>query len=310
MISTVLVPGAAGPAGINTIKSLRMANFYGKIVATDSSSLSAGFFLADTKEITPEAAELSFTERLLNIVKMHKVDVLMPSSGYDIYRYSENREKLAEIGAQAVVTDRNNLETCRDKFLTYKNLSNKFELPFTTTNPQHVPAFPIIAKPQFEKGIGNIIKIDDESDLNYVNSKFDNMIFQEFLPGTEYTVDVLSDLNKKPLIAVPRIRLQTKGGVSTIGKIVRNPDMEINCMKMAEYVGIRGPCCIQMKESSDGVLKLVEINARMGGGTIFTTLAGANFPAMILDMIDGKEISMPKIAEITIIRYYEEIVIN
>jgi carbamoyl-phosphate synthase large subunit len=39
-------------------------------------------------------------------------------------------------------------------------------------------------------------------------------------------------------------------------------------------------------------------------------LAGANFPAMILDMIDGKEISMPKIAEIIIIRYYEEIVIN
>ena len=45
----------------------------------------------------------------------------------------------------------------------------------------------------------------------------------------------------------------------------------------------------QMKESSGGQLQLVEINSRLGGGTIFPTLAGANFPAMILDMLQGVE---------------------
>jgi carbamoyl-phosphate synthase large subunit len=48
----------------------------------------------------------------------------------------------------------------------------------------------------------------------------------------------------------------------------------------------------------------------MGGGTIFTTLAGANFPAMILNMIEGKEVLIPEISEITVIRYFEEIVIE
>jgi len=43
-ISVVLIPGAAAPAGINAIKSLRMGSYKGKIVATDSSYLSAGFF--------------------------------------------------------------------------------------------------------------------------------------------------------------------------------------------------------------------------------------------------------------------------
>ena len=42
----VLIPGAGGPAGINTIKSLRLSLFKGNIVSTDSNSLSAGFFLA------------------------------------------------------------------------------------------------------------------------------------------------------------------------------------------------------------------------------------------------------------------------
>jgi hypothetical protein len=65
-----------------------------------------------------------------------------------------------------------------------------------------------------------------------------------------------------------------------------------------------------MKGSSKEQLQLTEINSRLGGGTIFSTLAGANFPAMIMDMLQGNKIQPPRISEITVIRYYEEIVIE
>jgi carbamoyl-phosphate synthase large subunit len=310
MTSTVLVPGAAGPAGINTIKSLKMAGFGGKILATDSSSLSAGFFMADVNEVIPEADDHSFVDRLFHIVKMYHVEVLMPSSGFDIYPYSENRKQLAEMGAEAIVSDRDKLEICRDKMLTFQTLSDKFILPFTTEEPNKIDIFPVLAKPRFGKGSRGIVKIVDESDLRYIITKRDDLVFQEYLPGTEYTVDVLSDLNGKPLIAVPRIRMQTKAGISTKGRVLRDPALEIDCMKIAEYIGIRGPCCMQMKESAEGRLKLIEVNPRMGGGTIFTSLAGANFPALLLDMIEGRQISVPTISEITIIRYFEELVLR
>jgi carbamoyl-phosphate synthase large subunit len=310
MISVVLVPGAAAPAAINAIKSLKMATFKGKIVATDSSHLSAGFFMADFAEEIPEAENDSFVYRLFEIIERHNVEVLLPTSGFDIYPYSENRKKLAEIGAQAVVSDRGSLEICRDKMLTFDTLSNSFEYPFTTMQPDRIRAFPIIAKPRFGKGSRNVIKIEDELDLRYVTSKFDDMIFQEYLPGNEYTIDVLSDMNKEPIMAVPRLRIQTKAGVSTKGRIVKDPDTERECMNIAKHVGIRGPCCIQMKESAEGILKMIEINPRFGGGTIFTTLAGANFPAMIIDMLNGKEIIKPTVSEITLIRYFEEIVLR
>jgi carbamoyl-phosphate synthase large subunit len=308
--STVLVPGAAGPAGINTIKSLKMAGFGGKILATDSSSLSAGFFMADINEVIPQADEHSFLDRLFHIVKTYQVEVLMPSSGSDIYPYSENRKQLAEIGAEAIVSDRDKLEICRDKMLTFQTLSNKFLLPFTTAESDKIDSFPVLAKPRFGKGSRGIVKIDDESDLKYIISKRDDMVFQEYLPGTEYTVDVLSDLDGKPIVAVPRIRMQTKAGISTKGRVLRDPALEMNCMKIAELIGIRGPCCMQMKESAEGRLKLIEINPRMGGGTIFTSLAGANFPAMLLDMIEGRHVSVPLISEITVIRYFEEFVLR
>jgi carbamoyl-phosphate synthase large subunit len=55
---------------------------------------------------------------------------------------------------------------------------------------------------------------------------------------------------------------------------------------------------------------MIEINPRFGGGTIFTTLAGANFPAIIIDMLNGKDIVKPTVSEITLIRYFEEIVVR
>jgi len=64
------------------------------------------------------------------------------------------------------------------------------------------------------------------------------------------------------------------------------------------------------KKDKKNNFKLVEINPRLGGGTIFSTLAGANFPKMIVDIVEGKKIKIPKISEITILRYFEEIIID
>jgi carbamoyl-phosphate synthase large subunit len=308
--STILVPSASAPAGINTIKSLRMVKYPVRIVASDTNPISAGFFMSDAHEVLPEIDSKLYITRLFEIIAKHRIAILMPSSGYDIYRYSENKEKLLKLGALPVVSDKQTMEVCRDKMETFNYLSKKFDLPFTTLNYKKASKFPLIAKPRYGKGSKGILKIDDEAELNYVQFKNDNLIFQEYLPGTEYTIDVLSDLECEPIIAVPRIRLQTRAGISTVGKIVKDENISETCKSIAKYLKIRGPCCIQMKESKEGILKIVEVNPRMGGGTIFTTLAGANFPAMILDMVNGKKLKIPKISEITIVRYFEEIVVE
>ena len=310
-VTTILVPGAAGPAGINTIKALKMAAFDGTIVATDSCPLAARFLMSSEHAVMPKAAdETNFVEKLLQVVKSHNVQVLMPCSGYDIYPYSAHRKELENLGALPVVSTRDSLELCRDKLLTFQQLSGKFALPFTTADPDKVVDYPSIAKPRFSEGSRDVVKIDTEEDLRYVVGKYSEMVFQEFLPGMEYTVDVLSNLDQEPLLAVPRKRLQARAGISTKGQIIRDSELEEQCMRIAKSVGIVGPCCIQMKESKEGVPKLVKINPRMGGGTIFTILAGANFPKMIVDMVEGKPIVVPRISEITVIRYYEEIIVS
>ena len=289
-----------------------MVKYPVRIVASDSNPISAGFFMSDAHEVLPEIDSKLYVSRLLDIVEKHKIEILMPSSGYDIYQYSDNKEKLLKLGALPVVSDKKTMERCKDKMQTFNYLSKKFDLPFTTIDYKKTSRFPLIAKPRYGKGSKGLVKIDNEKELKYVQTKRDkdNLIFQEYLPGTEYTIDVLSDLECEPIIAVPRIRLETKAGISTMGKIVKDENISDTCKSIAKCLKIRGPCCIQMKESKEGILKIVEVNPRMGGGTFFTTLAGANFPAMILDMVNGKKPKIPKISEITIVRYFEEIVLE
>jgi carbamoyl-phosphate synthase large subunit len=306
----VLIPGAGGPAGINTIKSLRIISFKGKIVSTDSNHLSAGFFLSDLYYVIPRYDSEFFIDNLLRIIKEQNINVLMPSSGFDIYGYSDNYNIIKECGAIPIVSKRKVLEICRDKLLSYQFLSRKFPFAFTTEYPEKIDTFPIIAKPRFGKGSNNIIMIENKLDLEFVMRKFENMIFQEYLPGTEYTVDVLSDLTEKSIMAIPRIRIDTKAGISVKGKIVRNSMIESLCKNTVDTLGIRGPSCIQLKESKNGELKIIEINPRFGGGTIFTTLAGANFPAMLLELVSNNNLIIPEVSEITVVRYFEEIVLR
>ena len=119
----VLIPGAGGPAGINTIKSLRLSLFKGNIVSTDSNPLSAGFFLSDFYYVIPQYDDKFFIEKLIKIIKEQNIKVLMPSSGFDIYGYSINHDLIVESGAIPIVSRRKVLEICRDKFLSYKFLS-------------------------------------------------------------------------------------------------------------------------------------------------------------------------------------------
>ena len=116
-------------------------------------------------------------------------------------------------------------------------------------------------------------------------------------------------MDSNVLSVIPRVRLQTKAGISTKGRIIKNKNIEDMCRNISKFLQLKGPVCMQMKEDELGSPKFIEINPRFGGGTYFTTLAGVNFVKIILDLIDGKEVTVPNPTEITVLRYFNEVVI-
>lgn len=306
----VLIPGAGGAAGIGAIKSLKMCKFKGKIVSTDADILSAGLYLADIGYVVPPANSSSFLQEAMKIIDEEHVDIILPTSGFDIIPYSKNRKVLEDKGVTTVMSDYEIIKICLDKERFYHKLKNKFKLPYSTKDSSKFNIFPCIAKPIFGKGSKNVFICHDEHELNIILSKYNEMLIQEYLPGKEYTIDVLSDLDGTALVAIPRERIEVKAGISFKGKIISDDAIQEECLNVAEYIGIKGPSCMQMKCDEEGVPKMMELNPRMGGGTILTTYAGVNFPELIIKMINDDKIEIPEIKKITMIRYYEEVILD
>ncbi len=306
----VLIPGAGGAAAIGAIKSLRMCKFQGKIVSTDADMLSAGLYLADKGYVVPSANDPSFFREAMRIIEKEQIKIILPTSGFDIIPYSKNKKVLENNGVIPVISDYEVIETCVNKEKFYYKLKGKFNLPYTTTNPSEIDTFPCIVKPIFGKGSRNIFICHDENELRMILSRYNDMLIQEYLPGKEYTIDVLSDLDGNALIAIPRERVEVKAGVSFKGKVILDRAIQEECLRIAEYLRIKGPSCMQMKCDKKGEPRLTEVNPRMGGGTIMATYAGVNFPELIIKIANGEKIEIPEIKEITMVRYYEEVILD
>lgn len=306
----VLIPGAGGAAGIGAIKSLRLAHYSGKIISTDLNPLSAGLYLADRGYVVPAADDTDFLSSVEEIIHKEDIDVILPTSGFDIIPYSQNKDKLNDLSVIPVISDYDVIESCTDKLKFYNLLKNHFILPYTSSDISEIYEYPCIVKPIHGKGSRDVFLCNDCHELSQITSKYDGMLVQEYLPGTEYTIDVMSDLDGHALFAIPRERIEVKSGICSKGRIVNNKELIQTSMDLANHLGLIGPSCVQMKLDCQGVPKIVEVNPRMGGATIMATYAGANFPKIIIDLVKGENIVLPTIREISVVRYYDEVLLD
>jgi carbamoyl-phosphate synthase large subunit len=285
-----------------------LAKFRGKIISTDSNKLSVGFKLADVGLVLPAFDSEDFFERAEPLIRRESVKVILPTSGFDIFPYSQHKAALETEGVAVAISDYDVLQLCINKMRLYEVLKNRYDIVYTTKDASEV-GFPCFVKPAVGKGSRLAFKCEREVDLEYAMSqqRGDAVVVEPFLPGKEYSVDVFSDLDGRSYFAVPRWRIEVRAGVISKGKVERNLKIEQQSMSIAEFLKIKGPSCMQWKLDEDGKPRLIEINPRLGGGTIISTLAGANFPALILQWIEVGRIDMPSIREITVLRYYEEL---
>jgi len=314
----ILVSCAGGPAAVGVIKSIHDVESQGehKVVAIDCDELSVGFHLADRGYVVPFSVEDDFWKEVLKIIKKEEINLIVPTGDADIVHFARNKSMLKKIGVTNFMSDYETILSCQNKLTFYKEglrggLTHLF--PKTSTNWEEIE-FPILCKPVRGSGSRGIQLWENASQVKDF-SLMDNLhysndyIYQEYLPGTEYTIDVFCDLNGNILSVIPRERLQTKAGISSKGRIVKNVDIEKACVQLCKTFKVKGPVCIQMKEDVFGNILFVEMNPRFGGGTYFTTLAGVNFMKLMLDVVNSNKIEVPDAKEITVLRYYDEVVV-
>ena len=342
---TVMVTASGAPGAPGIIKSLRLNGERKiRIVTTDMNPESYGLFVAEKGYVVPPGASTEYIPRMLEIAEKEEVDVLLPLSTYELMPLSKNKAKFERIGTKVMVSDPKPLEIAINKGKLYEFLRRE-EIP----TPDAImvnslaeferavfklgyPDVPVCVKPQISKGGRGfrILKKDiDKVDLliNYkpdntittlediisileIANPFPKLVVMEYLPGKEYSVDLLVK-EGEPLITIPRSRDLTKLGISFIGTVEDNKEIREMANKIVRAIGLDYNINLQLKYSSEGIPKIIEVNPRVSGTIVLCTGAGVNMPYLGVKMALGEEIPQIKPKYGTkMIRYWEEVFIT
>lgn len=135
-----------------------------------------------------------------------------------------------------------------------------------------------------------------------------NSFIQEYVSGEEYTVDVLCDKNGNPINIIPRKRLAIRGGITYKCLIEKNELLIKECKKIYKKYTIPGFSNVQFIIKND-VAFFIELNPRLGGTTIASSLAGDNLIDLyIKHFVENKPLKESSIRWNTLVtRYYEEV---
>lgn len=293
----ILVTGVGGPAGTNTVCLLPVGSVK---AACDSNPVKRQCLERtgrhDIRFYTVPNARSSdaFSRAVNSIIKKENISIIIPTVDEELLVFSC---RPGHFNARVVVSPCATIKTCIDKAVLYKSLGDQAFCPrhVVTDNKQDLASFGtdgVFMKPRVGRGSRGTRSFRNYSEIPREEVRTDN-VFCEYLPGQEYTVDVLCDFDGRPVVIVPRKRLETKRGTSMKGETHKHPEILENVKKLCGILKFIGPVNIQFKPDSSGMMKIVEINPRFSGGLPITAESGANTPELLLRMLSGERVTAP-----------------
>ena len=272
MREVVVVTGSGGPAGVAVIKELQRLGH--RAIGVDSSSDAVGIRLADVGGVIPTADDpcLSFT--LSGFAHLHHATALISTIPAEM-------GALDSIDIPHWFASPATINLCCDKLAFYGACSVAgVPVPQTTTDMSgaDVPG-PWVAKPNNGSGSRDVHFVDDLDEiLGFWHTDF---IMQTRLTGREFTADVLVWHDGTIVVAVPRWRNKTRGGISTNGETFAHTDLINKLQHLMSTLHYTGICNVQGFIDGDDI-NFIEVNPRFSGGLPLSLAAGADLVGQYL----------------------------
>ena len=132
-------------------------------------------------------------------------------------------------------------------------------------------------------------------------------IVQEYLPGEEYSVDVLADATGHVVASVPRVRERVDSGVSVAGRTLHDGELERLGAAVATATGLTYIANVQFGRDAAGVPALLEVNPRVPGTLPLTVASGVDMPLMALNSLRGRPLpGHADFRDTAMVRYLQE----
>ena len=263
-----------------------------EIWGTDITSTAPALYFCDHTCLVPRISEKSYVPTIVRICAENDINLLIPTIDTDLLLLAENKALFGK--TKVLISDPRKIAICRDKRLTadyFHSVGLKSPAPTDDVRNYH-DGFPAFIKPKDGSSSIFAYKAEDRDALEEFTKQVPDYIIQPFIEGTEYTVDVLCDLEGNPLLITPRIRSAVRAG-EVLKTEIRQDDTIIAEIKqlLLDYRPC-GAITIQLiRDNQTGQDYYIEINPRFGGGAPLAMKAGANSAEMVLRMLNGETLT-------------------
>jgi carbamoyl-phosphate synthase large subunit len=262
----------------------------GRVITTDINPLSPALYFGHRHHIVPLTTDRHYIPIIESICDVEGVNLIVPTIDDELPTFGRVRERFAAIGVEVAISSERTGLICNDKYETWRFCRRHgVATPRTWLGEEALGTelrYPVVVKPRFGRGSVNVFPVRCEQHLGLFLSYVNDPIVQDFIDGTEFTVDVLADFRGRVLSAVPRERLVIRAGVSDKGVTRKNVAVMDFAVEIAEKLELVGAANIQCKWDGERVT-LIEVNPRFSGGIPLTIAAGADFPAWMVKLAAG-----------------------
>ena len=288
---------------------------HGCVIAANSEPLTSGMIAADKAYTVPRVDSVEYIPAVLDICRTKNVRMVVSLFDIDLPYLSKAREQFIEAGIELIVSDPWVIDVANDKWKTWEFLSehgiaspNTFLSIDAVYSEIHsgTLAYPLIIKPRWGMGSLSVFRADNDEELaffyryahrqiekSYLNilsgdQLAESVVIQEFISGKEYGLDIFNDLSGRHLQTITKQKLAMRSGETDMAKVIVDTRLTTLGKQLANVLKHRGNIDVDVLEDYEGNLFVLELNARFGGGYPFSHLAGADFPAALVAMAEGK----------------------
>jgi carbamoyl-phosphate synthase large subunit len=306
----VMVTGAGGPAAVSVMKSLS-ADPSVSLVAADMDPWAAGLYLVppDARTLVPAGSDPGFADVALARCLAMGADVLIPTCDAELLPLGRARAGFREAGVELLLAPDRALDVCLDKLALVERCAGRVPVPRTERLDQADPGlwtYPVMVKPRRGSGSRGIRMVGSAQELAEMQASADYLV-QEYLPGTEYSIDVLADVTGHVVASVPRVRERVDSGVSVAGRTLHDAELERLGADMAVVTGLTYVANVQFRRDAAGRPALLEVNPRFPGTMPLTVASGVDMPLMALDALRGKPLpAQAGFRDVAMVRYLDE----
>lgn len=215
-------------------------------------------------------------EILRDYCRHHSIAAIIPTRDGELEFYARHREWFAENGIGVMISDIEAIRICIDKLHFAEWLSEgDFPAIPTSTSIKAIPESPrYVVKECYGAGSRSIGLNLTQEDAEKHAKNLDHPIFQPYIAGLEYSVDVYRDISGNVKGCVARRRDRIVNGESQITTTERKIALESLCKRIANEMDLYGHAVFQVIESTDHSFHIVECNPRFGGASTASIAAG------------------------------------